>query len=64
VAAPEQRGNDLVDRVLFAEDNEAQRLDEARNRRLGVLDGSRIEQGFGLRDHGCAQGLKYFLTAL
>ena len=56
VAASEERGDNLVDRVLFTEDDPAQRLDDACDRCLRGLDGSRIEQRFRVRDHGCLRG--------
>ena len=66
MAAREQRRDDLVDRLLLAEDHAAQFVDDPRDLRLAVGDAIGGEQGSrvcwsSVADSSCS---KYFFTAL
>ena len=64
VTPGEQRGDDLVDRLLLAEDDPAQLVDEPRDLRLAVGHAVGGEEGSRVSGHAVAHFSKYFFTAL
>ena len=64
MASSEQRGDDLVDRLLLAEDHPAQLVDEPRDLRLAVGDAFGGKECSTVSRHRSAHFSKYFFTAL
>ena len=64
VPPSEERGDDLVDRLLLAEDHAAQLIDEPRDLRLAVGDTVGRKDGLHASPIMVAHFSKYFLTAL